>query len=172
MNAFFSLARARYSVRKFKDAPISEESLHRILVAGQLAPTACNNQAVHVYVLKSADARAKVAGLTKYGFNAPVILCVCAETDRTWKNPLEDGITSAEQDAAIVATHMMLAAWEEGIGSCWVGYFPPSKLAEALGLAQNHKPVLLMPMGYPAEDAAPSPLHEKTRSLDELVTTL
>ena len=148
MNAFISLARARYSVRKFKDAPISEESLHRILVAGQLAPTACN------------------------GFNAPVILCVCAETDRTWKNPLEDGITSAEQDAAIVATHMMLAAWEEGIGSCWVGYFPPSKLAEVLGLAQNHKPVLLMPMGYPAEDAAPSPLHEKTRSLDELVTTL
>ena len=129
-------------------------------------------QAVHVYVLESADARAKVAGLTKYGFNAPVILCVCAETDRTWKNPLEDGITSAEQDAAIVATHMMLAAWEEGIGSCWVGYFPPSKLAEVLGLAQNHKPVLLMPMGYPAEDAAPSPLHEKTRSLDELVTTL
>ena len=51
MNAFISLARARYSVRKFKDAPISEESLHRILVAGQLAPTACNNQAVHVYVL-------------------------------------------------------------------------------------------------------------------------
>lgn len=87
MNAFISLARARYSVRKFKDAPISEESLHRILVAGQLAPTACNNQAVHVYVLKSADARAKVAGLTKYGFNAPVILCVCAETDRTWKKP-------------------------------------------------------------------------------------
>ena len=162
MNAFIFLARARYSVRKFKDAPISEESLHRILVAGQLAPTACNNQAVHVYVLESADARAKVAGLTKYGFNAPVILCVCAETDRT----------CAEQDAAIVATHMMLAAWEEGIGSCWVGYFPPSKLAEVLGLAQNHKPVLLMPMGYPAEDAAPSPLHEKTRSLDELVTTL
>ena len=63
MNAFISLARARYSVRKFKDAPISAESLHRILVAGQLAPTACNNQAVHVYVLESADARAKVAGI-------------------------------------------------------------------------------------------------------------
>lgn len=133
MNAFISLARARYSVRKFKDAPISEESLHRILVAGQLAPTACNNQAVHVYVLKSADARAKVAGLTKYGFNAPVILCVCAETDRTWKNPLEDGITSAEQDAAIVATHMMLAAWEEGIGSLLGGLFSAIEAGRSIG---------------------------------------
>lgn len=101
---------------------------------------------------------------------APAILLVCAERDRTWKNPLEDGVTSAEQDAAIVATHMMLEAWENGIGSCWVGYFPPSKLAAALALPEDHRPVLLMPIGVPADDAAPSPLHAQCKSLDELVT--
>lgn len=146
--------------------------MQHILAAGQIAPTACNSQAVHVYVLQSEEARAKVATLTKYTFAAPIILMVCYESDRTWKNPLEAGIISGEQDCAIVAMHMMLAAWEEGIGSCWVGYFPPEKLAEALALPENHCPVLLMPMGHPATDAAPSPLHEKTRSLDELVTRL
>lgn len=172
MENFLSLAAARYSVRKFSPTPIANDILQRILEAGRLAPTACNNQALHVYVIKSAEALAQVQALTKYTFGAPVILCVCYDSDRTWKNPLESGIISGEQDAAIVATQMMLQAWEDGIGSCWVGYFPPHKLAETLKLPDNHHPVLLMPIGHPAEDAAPGPLHEKRRSLDELVTTL
>lgn len=172
MNDLMSLLRARYSVRKFESTPVAEETLQRILTAGQVAPTAGNYQAVHVYVLQSEAVREKVAALTKYTFAAPLLLLVCYESDRTWKNPLEEGVVSGEQDAAIVAAHMMLAAWEEGVGSCWVGYFPPTKLAEALALPENHKPVLLMPMGYPAADAKPLSLHEKTRSLDELVTVL
>lgn len=172
MNDFLSLAAARYSVRKFKPEAIAEDTMARILEAGRLAPTACNNQAVHIYVLKSDAVLAKVAALTKFTFGAPTVLLVCAEESRTWKNPLEQGITSAEQDAAIVATHMMLEAWEEGVGSCWVGYFPNSKVAEALALPADHKPVLLMPMGYPADDAAPTKMHTDSRSLDELVTIL
>lgn len=172
MNPFISLARARYSVRKFDAKPISEESLHRILVAGQLAPTACDSQAFHIYAIESEQARAKVAALTKFTFDAPMIFCLCYDVDRVWKNPLEAGITAGDQDCAIVATHMMLAAWEEGVGSCWVGCFPPTKLAESLGLPANHRPVLLMPMGYPAADAAPSPLHEKRLSIEELVTRM
>lgn len=172
MEDFMTLARTRYSVRKFEDKPVAADVLKKILTAGQIAPTARNGQAVHVYVLQSEEARAKAAALTKYSFGAPMILAVCYECDRTWKNPLVEGITSGEQDAAIVATHMMLAAWEQGVGSCWVGYFPPEKLAAALSLPENHVPVLLMPMGYPAADAAPSAMHEETRSLDELVTVL
>lgn len=172
MEDFMTLARSRYSVRKFESKPLEEAVLQRILTAGQVAPTACNNQAVHVYVLQSAEVLEKTAELTKYTFGAPVVFLVCYESDRTWKNPLEEGIVSGEQDAAIVATHMMLAAWEQGVGSCWVGYFPPTKLVKALALPENHHPVLLMPMGYPAADAKPLPLHEKTRSLDELVTVL
>lgn len=172
MEDFMTLARSRYSVRKFENKPLDEAVLQQILSAGQVAPTAVNNQAVHVYVLQSAEVLEKMTSLTKYTFGAPVILLVCYESDRTWKNPLEEGIVSGEQDAAIVAAHMMLAAWEQGVGSCWVGYFPPTKLAEELALPENHRPVLLMPMGYPAAEAAPSAMHEKMRSLDELVTVL
>lgn len=170
MTDLLTLMSERCSVRKFKPDAIAPETLARILEAGRLAPTACNNQAVHIYVLESKDARAAVAGLTRYTFDAPAILLVCADTARTWKNPLENGVTSGEQDAAIVACHMMLEAWANGIGSCWVGYFPPGKLAAALALPEDHRPVLLMPIGVPADDAQPSALHSQRRALDDLVT--
>lgn len=97
MEDFFTLARTRYSVRKFADQPVEAEVLQKILTAGQIAPTARNSQAVHVYVLQSAEARAKAAALTKYSFGAPMILVVCYESDRTWKNPLVDGIILANR---------------------------------------------------------------------------
>lgn len=172
MKDFLSLAKARYSVRKYKDTPIPEKVFARVLQAGQVAPTACNAQAVHVYVLKSKAALAKARSLTKFTFDAPAVLLVCYDSERTWQNKLEPGVTSGQQDAAIVATHIMLQAWEEGLGTCWVNLFPNSQAKEMLGLATNHVPVLLMPIGIPAEDATPSPMHYQYRDIDELVTML
>ena len=140
MKDFLSLAKARYSVRKYKDTPIPEKAFARVLQAGQVAPTACNAQAVHVYVLKSEAALAKARSLTKFTFDAPAVLLVCYDSERTWQNKLEPGVTSGQQDAAIVATHMMLQAWEEGLGTCWVNLFPNSQAKEMLGLATNHVP--------------------------------
>ena len=60
--SFMELARARYSVRSFRDTPIEEEKLNLILEAGRIAPTACNNQPQKIYVAKSEDARRKLAG--------------------------------------------------------------------------------------------------------------
>lgn len=172
MNDFLSLAKARYSVRAYKPTPISEAALARVLEAGQVAPTACNAQAVHTYVLQSDSALATVRHMTKYTFNAPTVLLVCYDSERTWHNKLEEGITSGQQDAAIVATHMMLEAWTQNLGTCWVDLFPNSRLAAALHLPVNHQPVLLMPIGIPADDAQPNPLHHQTRPLAELVTHL
>lgn len=64
MEDFLTLARTRYSVRKFADQPVEAEVLQKILTAGQIAPTARNSQAVHVYVLQSEEARAKAAAWT------------------------------------------------------------------------------------------------------------
>ncbi len=111
MNDFLDFAKARYSVRAYKPTPIPEAALARVLEAGQVAPTACNAQAVHTYVLQSDTALATVRSMTKFTFDAPAVLLVCYDSARTWHNKLEDGITSGQQDAAIVATHMMLEAW-------------------------------------------------------------
>ena len=169
---FQELAHARYSVRSFQDRPIEEEHLNLILEAGRVAPTACNFQPQKIYVAKSAEAREKLASVCRCTFGAPVILVVCYDRERDWKNKLMPGYASGETDAAIVCTHMMLQAFELGIGSCWVGYFNPKTVAETLGLPENVTVSALLPMGYPAEDAQPLPLHEQVREFADTITVI
>ena len=71
---FMTLAKERYSVRDYKETPIEEKKLQKILEAGWIAPTAKNNQAYRVYVLKSEAAIAKIRELTRCAFNAPIVL--------------------------------------------------------------------------------------------------
>ena len=169
---FQELAHARYSVRSFQDRPIEEEHLNLILEAGRVAPTACNFQPQKIYVAKSAGAREKLASVCRCTFGAPVILVVCYDRERDWKNKLMPGYESGETDAAIVCTHMMLQAFELGIGSCWVGYFNPKTVAETLGLPENITVSALLPMGYPAEDAQPLPLHEQVREFGDTIVEI
>ena len=166
---FQELARARYSVRNFLDAPIEEEKMSLILEAGRVAPTACNFQPQRVYVAKSAESREKLAQVCRCTFGAPVILVVCYDRERDWKNKLMPGYESGETDAAIVCTHMMLQAFELGIGSCWVGYFNADAVKEALGLPENVTVSALLPMGYPAENAEPLPLHDQVREFGDTI---
>ena len=172
MMTFMELAKARYSVRKFSEKPIEKEKLEQVLEAGRIAPTAHNYQPYRVYVLQSSDAIAKIRELTPCAFNAPAVLMVTACRDEQWVNDMEKGFVMGEVDAAIVATHMMLEAWELGIASCWVAHFPPTRTADVFHLSHNETPVLLMPMGYPQEGAHPSHLHEQRRPLSELVRYL
>ena len=169
---FQELARARYSVRSFRDTPIEEEKMSLILEAGRVAPTACNFQPQRIYVAKSAESREKLAQVCRCTFGAPVILVVCYDRERDWKNKLMPGYESGETDAAIVCTHMMLQAFELGIGSCWVGYFNAQTVKEALGLPENVTVSALLPMGYPAENAEPLPLHAEIREFGDTIVEI
>ena len=169
---FQELSRARYSVRSFQDTPIEEETLNLILEAGRIAPTACNNQPQKIYVAKSEESRKKLASVCRCTFDAPVILVVCYDRNLDWKNKLQPGYESGETDAAIVCTHMMLQAFELGVGSCWVGYFNAHEVSRVLGLPENITVSALLPMGYPAENAAPLPLHTQYRDLSHTVTEI
>ena len=143
-----------------------------ILEAGRVAPTACNFQPQKIYVARSAEAREKLASVCRCTFGAPVILVVGYDRTRDWKNKLMPGLTSGETDAAIVCTHMMLQAADLGIGSCWVGYFNPEQVAEVLGLPENITVTALLPIGYPAENAEPLPLHSQYRELADTVAEI
>ena len=170
--SFMELSRARYSVRSFKDTPIEEEKLNLILEAGRIAPTACNNQPQKVYVAKSEEARKKLASVCRCTFDAPVILVVCYDRTRDWKNKLMPGYESGETDAAIVCTHMMLQAADLGIGSCWVGYFNAQEVSDVLGLPEDITVSALLPIGYAVENAEPAPLHTQYRDLADTVTEI
>ena len=170
-NNFLELAEARYSVRQYSDKPIEQEKLDRILRAGQVAPTAMNAQPQRILVLKSNEAVAKIRTLTRFHFNAPMYLLICANTAESYK--AVDGNDSAEVDTAIVTTHMMMQAFDEGIGTCWVRGFDANMVSAEFGLPEHIEPVALLPIGYPAEDAKPYPgAHEKRKSITETVKYL
>ena len=118
------------------------------------------------------DVIKKIASVCKCTFGAPVILVVGYDKERDWKNKLMPGYSSGETDAAIVCTHMMLAAWEQGIGSCWVGYFNSADVESVLGLPENIRVTAMLPMGYPADDATPLALHGSVREYDDTVTLI
>ena len=170
--SFIELAKDRFSVRKFSDKKVEKENLNAILEASRIAPTGANCQPQKIYVLDSPSAIEKINSLCKCTFGAQTILMVAYDKNLEWKNPLEDGVSAGVEDASIVATHMMLEAWELGIASCWVNFFSPSQVKKAFKLPENEEIVLLLPMGYAADDATPAEMHDKSRDLSDMVITL
>src|SRR5699024_6516127 len=109
---FLHLAEDRYSVRSFSDHPVEQEKIDQILKVGQFAPTAVNYQPQKIYVLKSKEALQKIRSLTRFVYDAPVVLMLCADQTKVWKSPVEKGYDTGEMDVSIVCTYMMLEAWE------------------------------------------------------------
>ena len=165
--SFMDLARERFAVREYAQTPIEQAKIDSILEAGRLAPTAKNIQPQHIYVLQSLEAIAKINELTRCAYHAPVVFLVCYDTEQVWE---KDGANSGDMDCSIVGTHMMMEATELGLGTCWVKWFEPAEVAAAFELPANHKPSFLMPCGYAAEGAQPSPMHSDRKPLTETVT--
>jgi len=169
---FLELAADRYSVRSFSDRMIEPEKMDKILKAAQLAPTAVNYQPQKIYILKSPQAIQTIRSICQSAYDAPVVLLVCVDETLVWKHPREHGYTTGEMDASIVCTHMMLEAWELGIGSVWVRAFDSRQVTRAFSLPQHIKPVCLLPIGYPSAESKPAPWHNSYRSIEEMTEEL
>ena len=168
---FKEVVKNRYSCKKYGSRPVEEEKLNAILEAGRLAPTAKNLQEQHVYVLQSAEALAKVDAVTPCRYGAPTVLVVAFDRSSVFTYP-GGKRDSGVEDATIVATHMILAAADEGVDSCWINFLAPDKLAEALGLPENEEVLMVMDLGYAAEGAGPLPNHISRKPLSETVTRM
>ena len=168
---FREVIKNRYSCKKFSGDKVAPEKIEAILEAGRVAPTAKNLQEQHVYVVQSEEMLAKIDVLTPCRYNAPTVLVVAFDKNNVFTYPGEKRDSGVE-DATIVATHMILAAEDEGVDSCWVNFFDPDKAAEALGLPENEEVLMLMDLGYAAEGAGPLPNHDSRKPLEETVTYL
>ena len=168
---FREVVKKRYSCKKYSARQVEPEKLAAILNAGRLAPTAKNLQEQHVYVLQSADALAKLDAVTPCRYGAPTALVVAFDSKNVFTYP-GGRRDSGVEDAAIVATHMILAAAAEGVDSCWINFFDPDKLAELLSLPEDEEVLMVMDLGYAAEGAGPLPNHGSRKALEETVTFL
>lgn len=166
---FKELARERFSCKKFSDRKVDDSIITSILECGRLAPTAKNLQEQHIYVAQSAEALAKIDECTPCRYGAPVVLVVAFDKTNVYHYP-GDKRDSGIEDASIVATHLMLAAADAGIDSCWVNCFNPDKLHASLGLPGNEEILMLLDLGHAANDAAPLPNHYSRKPLSETVS--
>lgn len=167
---FLTLAHDRYSVRSFADTKVEQEKIDKILEAGRIAPTAVNSQPQMIYVARSEEAMQKLNELSPCMYGAPQCIILCYNDETVCRRGLDGNY--GEIDGTIVLTHMMMEATDLGLGTCMVGRFDPDKLVEAFNLPENIHPILLMPFGYAAEDATPSPRHTEYRPAEETVAYL
>lgn len=168
---FGDVIRERFSCKAYDGRQISDEQLAAILEAGRMAPTAKNFQSQRIYVVQSEEGLAKVDGLTPCRYGAPTVLVVAYDKGAVFTYP--DGVhTSGVEDASIVATHMMLAAADAGVDSCWLNFFEPAKAAQVFGLPEGEEVVMLLDLGFAAEGTGPLANHASRKDLAQTVRYL
>lgn len=168
---FKDVIKSRYSCKKYSSRPVEEETLVRILEAGRLAPTAKNLQEQHIYVATRPETLEIIDAVTPCRYGAPMVLVVAFDKENVYTYP-GGKRQSGVEDAAIVATHLMLAAANEGVDSCWLNCFDPDRLHAMLGLPDNEEILMLLDLGYADEEGKPLPNHFSRKPLSDTVSRL
>ena len=163
---FEDIIRKRTSVRKFSDLILEQEKLDKILEAGRIAPTAKNNQPIKIYVVNSSEGLNKIDKASRCRYGAQTVLIICGNKEEAYH---KGDYTTFEMDSCIVGTHMILEATNLGVDNIWVESFDENVLRDEFGIPAEFTPVLLMPLGYKAEDCPINPLHDKRKELEEIV---
>ena len=157
MKSFLELAAARQSDRSYEPGRvIGREVLERILEAGRLAPSACNGQPWHFTVVTDPQLLMEVGkatsslGMNRFVKDASALVLITLEpTNITSK--LGCGIKDKDfpiMDLGIASAYITLAAEDEGIGSCILGWFDEKKIKELVGVPQKKRLMLIISLGY------------------------
>ena len=168
---FTELIEKRQSCKKFDGRKVDDAQLNAILEAGRLAPTAKNLQEQKIYVVQSEEGLSKIDKATPCRYGASTCIVVAFDGNHVFTYPGEKRDSGIE-DATIVATHMILAAANAGVDSCWINFFNPEELAKELNLPENEEILMILDLGYAAEGAGPLANHDSRKELSETVSYL
>jgi len=165
--------RGRRSIRSYKNQPVEEDKIKRILEAAHWAPSASNYQHWFFIIVKDAEKKKKFAQcfyreVKKYGktldetwqerlksfstdfvLNAPVLIVVCADPDRT--KPGEPGRGQHILSTCAAIENLMLAAYGEGLGTVWITRYNNSKVRSLFNIPSKVVPLGVIPVGYPEQ---------------------
>lgn len=170
---YYDLIKSRESIRSYDpDRPLSESVLKKILDAGRLAPSACNIQPWKFLVVSSPEMLGKLGKCYQRDWlrDAPHILVVTGMADRSWVRSW-DAYNSIETDLAIAMTHIILAAENEGVGTCWIAAYNPAVLRKTLDLNESEVVYGITPLGYPKPGFVKKGTKDR-KSLDEITVFL
>lgn len=158
----------RRSVRKYKEDPIPEKDLMRVLEAARLAPSGKNFQPWKFIIVKDKALKEKLAQASAGQFfmaEAPIIIVGCGFPDNCYAH-MGRYMKSWSVDVTIALEHLILQAQEEGLGTCWIGSFEEEEVKAILNIPENVKVLALTPLGYPDE----IPRFRGRKILDEIVS--
>lgn len=162
---FIEVVKSRYSARAYKPQPVEEEKLKQVLEAARLAPTAANRQPFRLIVIhtEGREEELELIYSAPWFVQTPIVICACGIPSQSWVR--RDGKSFCDVDVAIAMDHLILAAADLGLGTCWVGAFDPDVARQVLGLPDDVEPIAFTPLGYPAD----MPGYKSRESLDDLV---
>ena len=164
---YSELIAERYSVRAYRPDPVEDDKLQAVLEAARLAPTAANRQPFQLVVIHTAGREEELRKVyhRPWFVQAPLVIAVCAISSQAWVRE-SDRFNARFIDAAIVADHLILAAANLGLGTCWIANFNTEAARSVLRLPDGAEPVIFTPLGYPADQLGPKirkPLAELVR---------
>lgn len=176
MKSFLELVQKRQSDRAYLDKPVEDEKLNRILEAARLSPSACNAQPWKIIVITDPEKRSKIAdaatskllSMNHFSKQAPLQLVLVEEkanltsTVGGWAQ----GKHYPHLDLGIVAAHICLAAADEGLGSCMLGWCNETKVQKILGIPKQKSVLLVILIGYTTQS-----LREKKRKKKEEIVS-
>jgi nitroreductase len=162
---FEKLIETRYSSRAYTDEPVSDEDLMAVLNAARLAPTAANRQAFKLIVVHTAGREAELSRIygREWFVKAPIIICACGIPSENWVS--QNGKNYIDVDVAIVMDHLILAAANRGLGTCWIAAFDPAATREVLNIPKNLEPIVITTLGHSADS-----IKQKSRkAIEEII---
>ncbi len=160
---FMDVVKNRRSVRKYKADKVQKADIEYVLEAARLAPSWKNQQCWRYIVVTDAEMRKKIS-MRDWAANAPVVIVACADPTKAGDR---DGKPYYMLDLGISMEHLVLAAADRGLGTCWLGaLFEEKTVRDALGVPETHRIVALTPLGYPDE----SPPAKERKPLSEIAT--
>lgn len=145
----------RRDIRDFRPEPIPENILKKILESAVQAPSSGNVQDWEFILVKDPRTKSLLAEAAlgqDFVAKAPVVIVVCSDLNRVSSSYGERGKTLySVQNTSAAVQNLLLAAWNLGIASCWVGAFREQRVKEILVLPQHVRPLAIIPLGYPAK---------------------
>jgi len=145
----------RYSCRAYRDQPVEQDKLDRILEAARLAPSARNMQEWRFVVVRDPELRQQLvpaAANQAFVGQAPVVIVACGDQA---DYVMRCGQKAHPIDVAIALEHIALQAVREGLATCWIGSFYADQVKKILGIPDHISIVELMTLGYPADQPRP-----------------
>lgn len=163
---FLELVMKRKSIRRYQNRPVPPEALEKCLEAARWAPSACNSQPWHFYIVTEHERRTRLAEaafsgiykMNRFAAEAPALIAVTRKRPRipALLGGIYRGVDFPRMDLAIACEHLVLQAAELELGTCWLGWFNERAVRKTLGIPRQDRVEILISLGYPVTPLSPS----------------